>query len=108
MATVTAGRKSSFPRSRGPGRPTGNESEVRDSLLKAARALFLARGFASVTIRQIAESKRYTGFTEQSLRSLIKRGEATGFDRCLRRSGRRIFIDTAAMDRWLEEQARWR
>jgi TetR/AcrR family transcriptional regulator len=54
MATVTAGRKSSSPRSRGPGRPTGNESEVRDSLLKAARALFLARGFASVTIRQIA------------------------------------------------------
>ena len=61
-----------------------------------------------MTIRQIAESNRYPALTEQALRSLVKRGEATGFDRCLRRSGRRIFIDTAAMDRWLEEQARWR
>ncbi len=61
-----------------------------------------------MTIRQIAESRRYRGLTEQALRSLVKRGEATGFDRCLRRSGRRIFIDTAAMDLWLEEQARWR
>ena len=61
-----------------------------------------------MTIRQITESSRYPGLTEQALRSLVKRGEATGFDRCLRRSGRRIFIDTAVMDRWLEEQARWR
>ena len=61
-----------------------------------------------MTIRQIAESNRYDGLTEQGLRSLIKRGEANGFDRCLRRNGRRIFIDTSAMDRWLEEQARWR
>lgn len=52
---TTSTRKSASPRRpRGPGRPVGSESEVRDSLLEAARALFLARGFASVTIRQIA------------------------------------------------------
>ena len=61
-----------------------------------------------MTIRQVAESSRYPGLTDQSLRSLIKRGEATGFDRCLRRNGRRIFIDTAAMERWFEQQAQCR
>ena len=61
-----------------------------------------------MTIRQIADSNRYPALTEQALRSLVKRSEATGFDRCLRRSGRRVFIDTAAMDRWFEDQARWR
>jgi TetR/AcrR family transcriptional regulator len=39
---------------RRPGRPPGSESAVRDSLLETARSLFLSRGFASVTIRQIA------------------------------------------------------
>jgi AcrR family transcriptional regulator len=41
-------------RTRRPGRPTGGEAAVRDALLETARRLFLARGFASVTIRQIA------------------------------------------------------
>lgn len=41
-------------RTRRPGRPTGGDAAVRDALLETARRLFLARGFASVTIRQIA------------------------------------------------------
>jgi AcrR family transcriptional regulator len=54
MVAVSDEQKSPSRSTRGPGRPIGSESEVRDSLLRAARALFLARGFASVTIRQIA------------------------------------------------------
>jgi TetR/AcrR family transcriptional regulator len=41
-------------RIRRPGRPTSGDASVRDALLETARRLFLARGFASVTIRQIA------------------------------------------------------
>lgn len=39
---------------RRPGRPAGGDAAVRDALLATARTLFLARGFTSVTIRQIA------------------------------------------------------
>jgi TetR/AcrR family transcriptional regulator len=42
------------PRRRGPGRPAGGRPDVRAALLEGARKLFLARGFASVSIRQIA------------------------------------------------------
>ncbi len=41
-------------RPRAPGRPTGGELEVRRALLEASRQLFLARGFAAVSIREIA------------------------------------------------------
>jgi AcrR family transcriptional regulator len=41
-------------RTRRPGRPAGGDASVRGALLESARGLFLARGFASVTIRQIA------------------------------------------------------
>ena len=39
---------------RRPGRPVGGDAAVREALLDTARRLFLARGFAPVTIRQIA------------------------------------------------------
>ncbi|HEX7374832.1 MAG TPA: TetR/AcrR family transcriptional regulator [Steroidobacteraceae bacterium] len=41
-------------RQRGPGRPAGGSPDVRAALLEGARKLFLARGFASVSIRQVA------------------------------------------------------
>jgi AcrR family transcriptional regulator len=41
-------------RVRRPGRPPGGDAAVREALLDTARRLFLARGFGSVTIRQIA------------------------------------------------------
>lgn len=41
-------------RPRRPGRPVGGDATVREALLETARRLFLARGFAPVTIRQIA------------------------------------------------------
>jgi len=47
-------RPASGARFRRPGRPPGGDATVRDALLETARGLFLSRGFASVTIRQIA------------------------------------------------------
>jgi len=41
-------------RPRAPGRPVGGDVAVRRALLEAARQLFLARGFAAVSIREIA------------------------------------------------------
>jgi len=41
-------------RPRAPGRPAGGDVAVRRALLEAARQLFLARGFAAVSIREIA------------------------------------------------------
>jgi AcrR family transcriptional regulator len=51
---TAARRRVSRRRTRLPGRPPGGASTVRESLLGTARHLFLTRGFASVTIRQIA------------------------------------------------------
>src|SRR5688572_33401875 len=48
---VTA--RKSRQRPRGPGRPTGDDA-VRSALLEAARQRFLARGFAAVSIREVA------------------------------------------------------
>lgn len=81
-------------------------SELEERIRDLERRLSKSRRL--MTIRQIAESNSYPGISEQALRSLIKKGEATGFDRCVRRSGRRILIDTTAMDHWLEEQSRCR
>ncbi len=52
----TPRRKASHLPARGPGRPAGGDTAVREALLESARRLFLARGFGSVTIRQIAEA----------------------------------------------------
>jgi AcrR family transcriptional regulator len=49
-----SGARATRRRTRRPGRPAGGDAAVRESLLRAARSLFLSRGFASVGIRQIA------------------------------------------------------
>ena len=60
-------RASSSPvpaaRPRGRGRPAGGDVAVRAALLDTARSLFLARGFGSVTIRQIAAAAGSTPAT---------------------------------------------
>lgn len=43
-------------------------------------------------------------FTEGSLRWLIFNADSNGFDRCIIRMGRRLFIDTVALRVWLAEQ----
>ena len=52
--TVVSPRLPPRRRTRRPGRPVGGDAAVREALLDTARRLFLARGFAPVTIRQIA------------------------------------------------------
>jgi AcrR family transcriptional regulator len=52
--TAPARRTASRAGARRPGRPAGGDASVRQALLDTARSLFLARGFASVSIRQIA------------------------------------------------------
>jgi AcrR family transcriptional regulator len=55
METCTKARSAAHRRrARRPGRPAGGDAAVRQALLETARGLFLARGFSSVTIRQIA------------------------------------------------------
>ncbi len=51
----TAARQS-VSSARRRGRPPGGDAAVRGALLDTARRLFLTRGFASVTIRQIASA----------------------------------------------------
>jgi TetR/AcrR family transcriptional regulator len=52
--SATSSHPAAETRARSPGRPPGGDAAVRDALLETARGLFLRRGFASVTIRQIA------------------------------------------------------
>jgi AcrR family transcriptional regulator len=52
--TGKRGKQLAPRRGRRPGRPPGGDAAVRESLLAAARRLFLAHGFASVGIRQVA------------------------------------------------------
>jgi AcrR family transcriptional regulator len=52
--TISPPRSAQRSRARRAGRPPGGDAAVREALLDTARRLFLARGFAPVTIRQIA------------------------------------------------------
>ncbi len=55
-----------------------------------------------VTIRQLTTSN--PAFTEGGIRALIFRAEANGFNRCIRRIGRKILISKSAFSRWIEDQ----
>lgn len=54
------------------------------------------------TIKQTAESCK--AFTEPALRKQIFNAAENGLEKCLIRLGRRIYIDKAAFDAWLEER----
>jgi len=55
-----------------------------------------------VTIRQLTTSN--PAFTEGGIRALIFRSEQNGFNRCIRRIGRKILISKSAFSRWIEDQ----
>ena len=55
-----------------------------------------------VTIRQLTTSN--PAFTEGGIRALIFRAKSNGFNRCIRRIGRKILISKSAFSRWIEEQ----
>ncbi len=54
----------------------------------------------TLTFRQAAE--RYPAFSEAALRWLRFNGNENGFDDCVIKLGRRVLLDTAAFERWLE------
>ena len=54
------------------------------------------------TVRQLAEEYPHL-FTEPALRWLIFNREKNGFDRCILRVGRRLFIDTRQLEAWFAE-----
>ena len=57
------------------------------------------------SVRQLADELRPTGgFTESSLRWLIFNGKSNGFDGCLVRVGRKVFIDRQRFGQWIEGQ----
>ena len=55
-----------------------------------------------VTIRQLTTNN--PAFTEGGIRALIFRAESNGFNRCIRRIGRKILISKSAFSRWIEAQ----
>ena len=55
-----------------------------------------------VTIRQLTTSN--PAFTEGGIRALIFRAERNGFNRCIRRIGRKILISKSAFSHWIEAQ----
>ncbi|OJW47443.1 MAG: hypothetical protein BGO67_08430 [Alphaproteobacteria bacterium 41-28] len=55
-----------------------------------------------VTIRQLTTSN--PAFTEGGIRALIFRAESNGFNKCIRRIGRKILISKSAFSHWIESQ----
>lgn len=53
------------------------------------------------TVAQMVEQYPHLFKSEASLRWLIFNAETNGFDTCLVRMGRRVFIDTQAVTTWL-------
>jgi hypothetical protein len=57
------------------------------------------------TVRQLAEDLKPTGsFTEASIRWLVFNSARNGFDSCIVRVGRKVFIDRLRFNAWLEAQ----
>ena len=54
------------------------------------------------TVRQLCDEFPHL-FTEGSLRWWIFRRTTNGFDRCIVRIGRRLYIDSLALKEWLAE-----
>lgn len=54
------------------------------------------------TVRQFTERNPF--MTEGGVRHLIFHAESNGFSRCIRRIGRRVYIDEGAFFEWLETQ----
>lgn len=60
----------------------------------------MSKHLETLTFRQAAE--RYPAFSEAALRWLRFNGTQNGFDACVIKLGRRVLLDTASFERWLE------
>lgn len=54
------------------------------------------------TVRQMPDL--YPSFTENAIRWLIFKGPINGFRRCVRKVGRRVFLDLDSFEEWIDEQ----
>ncbi len=54
------------------------------------------------TFRQTAQL--YPAFTESALRWLRFNGNTNGFNKCVRKIGRRCFLDLDELDTWIDQQ----
>ena len=100
MCPPTSPTPSPATRFRRPGRPPGGGPAVREALLDGARQLFLARGFASVTIREIA---RYLGVTYDSVSSRLYRLEHRGLLLCEDRGRVSLYQEPSPRRPWLPQ-----
>lgn len=60
-----------------------------------------------LTVQQMAEQNQQKGQwpdRERSLRHLIFHAETNGFNKCIRRAGRRVLIDGQAFYAWLQNE----
>jgi hypothetical protein len=55
-----------------------------------------------LTVRQFSE--KHPAFTQGVLRYIIFNEKTNGFDRCIKRLGRKILLEEAAVFKWLNEQ----
>lgn len=56
-------------------------------------------------LRTIRQAAAETVFSENSYRWLIFNADTNGFGRCIRRVGRRIYVDLDSLEEWIDEQS---
>lgn len=57
------------------------------------------------TVRNLPHKYPDANFTESAIRWLIFNSAENGFDRCIRRAGRKVLIDLDAFEDWLDNKA---
>lgn len=63
----------------------------------------MAEARSYLTVKQIPE--RYPAFSENSIRWAIFNKEINGFNKVIRKVGRRVLIDEEAFVQWIERSA---
>lgn len=54
-----------------------------------------------MTVKQVAE--KYPAFPQGGLRFMIFHADKNGFDRCLRRVGRKVLVEEGEFLRWVDK-----
>lgn len=57
------------------------------------------------TVKNLPSKYPDAGFTESTIRWLIYNSKENGFDACIVRLGRKVLIDLARFESWMDEQA---
>jgi hypothetical protein len=57
------------------------------------------------TVRKLPTIYPDAEFTQSSIRWLIFNANHNGFDKCIRRAGRKVLIDLDSFEEWMDNQA---